>query len=62
MDYEIKKIVSEEGWFEKYHEYIRLHGRTAYVKEMLTNNQWVLKGQRFSHYIASVPVLDGKWK
>jgi len=52
----------EEDWYTKYHDYIRLRGRIAYVMEMLSNNQWVLKEHRFSHYIATVPVLDGKWK
>ena len=62
MDYEVARIMSDPDWYEKYHSYIRLQGRTAYIKEMLADNQWVLKRWRFSHYIATVPILSGKWK
>ena len=40
----------EEGWFEKYHDYILLQGRIAHIKEMLANNQWISLGEYYSSW------------
>ena len=72
MDYEVARIMSDPDWYEKYHSYIRLQGRTAYIKEMLADNQWIYvnRGLPWSlnwNWPATTSAAfnclqDGKWK
>jgi hypothetical protein len=68
MDYEIKKILTDSDWYDKYHDYVILQGRSAYVKEMLTDNRWVHTncGLPWCWPITTFAVFnclqDGEWK
>ena len=62
MDYKTTRELYGPEWFEKYHQHVLLNSRASYAEELIMTYHWMLKRQRFSHYIASVPVLIGMWK
>ena len=56
MDPEIEKTLLEPDWFEKYHNYVTLHGKIAYAKELLMDYCWVSdKYLRATYWWGRVP-------
>jgi hypothetical protein len=68
MDYEIKQILTDPDWYDKYHNYVILQGRIACSKELLAYNRWVHTscGLPWNQPVRTFAVFncirDGQWK